>query len=63
MKADGLGYAFDIAVIIDNKSNWNKKVFKDVADSARELMKKYNIEWGGDWKNFSDYPHFQLMLK
>lgn len=63
VKADGLGYAFDIAVIIDNKSNWNKKVFKDVADSARELMKKYNIEWGGDWKNFSDYPHFQLMLK
>ncbi|MEF2599722.1 MAG: M15 family metallopeptidase, partial [Fusobacterium mortiferum] len=34
VKADGLGYAFDIAVIIDNKSNWNKKVFKDVADSA-----------------------------
>lgn len=59
VKADGLGYAFDIAVIIDNKSNWNKKVFKEVADSARELMKKYNIEWGGDWKNFSDYPHFQ----
>lgn len=59
VKADGLGYAFDIAVIINNKSNWSKKVFKEVADSARELMKKYNIEWGGDWKNFSDYPHFQ----
>lgn len=59
MKSDGLGYAFDIAVI----SNWNKKVFKEIADSARELMKIYNIEWGGDWKNFSDYPHFQLMLK
>ena len=27
--------------------------------TVKELMKKYNIEWGGDWKNFSDYPHFQ----
>lgn len=59
VKADGLGYAFDIAVIINNKSNWDKKVFKEVAESARELMKIYSIEWGGDWKNFSDYPHFQ----
>ena len=32
VKADGLGYAFDIAVIINNKSNWNKKVFHEVAD-------------------------------
>ncbi len=63
VKPDGLGYAFDIAVIINNKSNWDKKTFKEVADSARELMKQYNIEWGGDWKNFSDYPHFQLILK
>jgi len=21
---------------------------------------KYNIEWGGDWKSFKDYSHFQL---
>lgn len=22
----------------------------------------YRIEWGGDWKTFKDYPHFQLKL-
>jgi hypothetical protein len=24
------------------------------------IAKKYGLEWGGDWANFKDYPHFQL---
>lgn len=23
-------------------------------------MKRYQMQWGGDWGNFPDYPHFQL---
>ncbi|MCT4781388.1 MULTISPECIES: M15 family metallopeptidase [Exiguobacterium] len=23
-------------------------------------MKQYQMQWGGDWGNFPDYPHFQL---
>lgn len=26
---------------------------------AAEIAEKYNIEWGGSWKSFKDYPHFE----
>ncbi|WP_404276711.1 M15 family metallopeptidase [Exiguobacterium undae] len=25
-----------------------------------QAMKRYKMQWGGDWGNFPDYPHFQL---
>lgn len=58
-KSDGLGHAGDIAVLVNNKITWEKKYYKEVAISARILMQKYNIEWGGDWKSFKDLPHFE----
>ncbi|MBR8702239.1 MULTISPECIES: M15 family metallopeptidase [unclassified Fusobacterium] len=57
---DGLGYAFDIAIVVGNKLNWSPAKYMEVAKTARGIMSKYNIEWGGDWKSFKDYPHFQL---
>ena len=59
IKDDGLGYAGDIAVLVNNKVTWEEKYYKEVANSARELMQKYNVEWGGDWKSFKDLPHFE----
>lgn len=58
-KTDGFGYAGDIAILINNKITWEEKYYKELANSARDLMQKYNIEWGGDWKNFKDLPHFE----
>lgn len=58
-KDDGLGHAGDIAVLVNNKITWEEKYYKEVAISARILMQKYNIEWGGDWKSFKDLPHFE----
>ena len=26
---------------------------------AAAIAEKYNIEWGGSWKSFKDYPHFE----
>lgn len=26
---------------------------------AAKIAEKYNIEWGGSWKTFKDYPHFE----
>ena len=26
---------------------------------ASEIAEKYNIEWGGSWRSFKDYPHFE----
>lgn len=60
---DGLGYAFDIAILIGNKINWDSKNYIKVGNAAMEIMKKYNVEWGGNWKSFKDYPHFELKNK
>ena len=35
----------------DKKADWLEVV---------EEAKKLGFEWGGDWKSFKDYPHFQL---
>ena len=57
-KEDGFGYAGDIAILVNNKITWDIKYYKEVGETARFLMGKYNIKWGGDWK-FKDYPHFE----
>jgi len=28
-------------------------------NKAAVIAEKYNIEWGGSWKSFKDYPHFE----
>lgn len=55
------GLAFDICVcdIVGEKlvPNWSvNQRWKRVG----EIGKKLGLEWGGDWVNFRDYPHFQL---
>ena len=56
--------AFDYVVMLDKDNNgtfetieWNLKspYHKVVVD----FFKSKGYEWGGDWKNFKDYPHFQ----
>ena len=58
------GLAFDIVILRDKDNNgtfesvdWdiNSEYFKTV----EAYFKSKGYEWGGDWKNFKDYPHFQ----
>ena len=44
-------------VVWNNYKKWNQlaKVVKKVAKE-----KGVKIIWGGDWKRFKDYPHFEL---
>lgn len=37
----------------DNKKDWDEVV---------AAFKHFGWEWGGDWSNFKDYPHFQKTL-
>lgn len=65
------GLAFDIVLLVnkDNKpglesASWDIKTDfdKDGKSDWVEVVnvaKKYGWEWGGDWKSFKDYPHFQ----
>ena len=62
-KSNGLGHAVDIAVIVDGKAEWNdltkyKEVGEHICKVAQEMG--ISISWGGRWKKFKDYPHFEL---
>lgn len=57
---DGYGHAIDV---IPYPVNWNdierfKLVGHLMMHAAREIG--FVLEWGGNWKTFKDYPHFQL---
>lgn len=58
----GFACAVDFAVTDKGKVKWDwplyAKFAKVVKQAARDVGVK--IEWGGDWTNFKDGPHFQL---
>ncbi len=42
----------------DGKPDWTTiHLYKALAE---EMKRELNITWGGDWKTFKDYPHFEL---
>jgi peptidoglycan LD-endopeptidase CwlK len=53
------GLAFDVVIQnADGSLCWNTddKRWKTVGAIGKSL----GLEWGGDWRKFPDYPHFQL---
>lgn len=53
------GRAIDIVPLQNGRAIW--PVLADprwVQISA--IMKKHGFTWGGDWKDFPDYPHYQM---
>lgn len=51
------GLAFDFAILnADGSVNWN---VDDKWKRVGAIGKSLGLEWGGDWKDFKDYPHFQ----
>lgn len=59
------GFAVDICLIIDDTiASWNTVKDWDndtVADwyECVKIFAKYGWNWGGNWKNFKDLPHFE----
>ncbi len=65
------GLAVDIVLITDTDGNgsfetasWDR--FKDFDGDGKSdwaevvyVFKMFGWEWGGDWRRFPDYPHFQ----
>ncbi len=63
VKADGYGYAVDLYPYYNGKVQVDDdKNLKIIAEHIKTIARKLEIkvEWGGDWKNFKDYPHFEL---
>lgn len=58
------GLAFDYVILLDKDGNgtfesieWDIKSPYHIEVVA--FFKAKGYEWGGDWKRFKDYPHFQ----
>lgn len=59
------GLAVDICLIIDGKTaswdtarDWDNDKIADWYECVK-IFSKYGWEWGGNWKNFKDLPHFE----
>ena len=69
-QADGYGHAFDFYAMVDiNKDGKvsfeemsNVRLMIPIADAIKAAAKEKNvaITYGGDWRKFKDYPHFEL---
>ncbi len=54
------GKAIDVAFIINGRCDWSVNLFQEFAEIIDKLDVLNVIEWGGNWKSFKDYPHFQV---
>jgi len=59
------GHAVDLGAWVGGEIRWDwplyHKIYKAMNIAACEH--KITLEWGGNWKNFPDGPHFQLSWK
>jgi peptidoglycan L-alanyl-D-glutamate endopeptidase CwlK len=51
------GVAWDIGVFQDGNYLDESPLYRQTGDIGKAL----GLEWGGDWTNFSDEPHFQVV--
>lgn len=58
------GLAFDIVILLDKDNNGTFKTASFEVDKywklVAEFFKAKGWTWGGDWKTFKDYPHFEM---
>ena len=59
------GHAVDIAPYIAGEVRWDWPLYRKIAVVVKQTAKDLGIkiEWGGDWKDFKDGPHWQLPWK
>lgn len=52
------GIAFDIGIFRQGMYSQSRSDYIDVG--AKITIRIDNLEWGGNWSSFKDYPHYQL---
>lgn len=59
------GKAVDVMCYIDGKGTWNTRIYTQLSKHILAVAKKLGIAlvWGGTWKSFPDYVHFELDKK
>ena len=69
-KADGVsnksyhqsGKALDVYAYVDGKASWDKLHLAVIASAMLQASSQlgYKLKWGGLWKSWQDYPHFEI---
>lgn len=62
---DGFSHAVDLAPLDNGVVSWDwGKPYDDVSAAMKQAAAEFDvkIQWGGDWKNFKDGPHYELAL-
>lgn len=56
------GIAFDIGIFQNGKyiDDVSKTADKDYIELHTACGSPQGMEWGGEWKNITDYPHYQM---
>lgn len=56
------GHAVDLAPYIAGQIRWDWPPFYKIAEAMKKAAAELRvpIDWGGDWANFKDGPHWQL---
>jgi len=72
-QADGYGHAFDFYALVDINNDGkitfeemaNVRLMLGVAGAIKKAAadEKVAVTYGGDWRKFKDYPHFELDRK
>lgn len=56
------GHAVDIVPWVNGNVSWDWKFYSEVRSAMMQAAGELGveIEWGGNWENFKDGPHWQL---
>jgi len=56
------GHAVDLAPMIGGKISWDWPLYNRLAKvvKAAAAEEKIPLQWGGDWRQFKDGPHWEL---
>lgn len=59
------GEAFDFFAYVDGKASWDPIHLAQIwgAIHAASIRLGIELEWGGNWKSFTDMPHVQKKAK
>ena len=59
------GHAVDLAPMIGGKISWDWPLYRQFAKVVKSAAadEKVPLQWGGDWREFKDGPHWELPWK
>lgn len=62
MSLHGYRFAFDAVPLMNGKTVWetDDQWEADLWQQMGEIGVSVGLEWGGNWKGFTDMPHFQM---